>query len=108
MAEKPEIQKQQKTTTYSWVHLVNRLVQIMSKVYETSSKTWQSHTKHAWSKQKLKIGLGHIRSSHSPASIRRNCSSTLFNRSSSPCCSCRSLSLVSKSARSKEFSFSKA
>src|SRR3954468_7660495 len=53
MAGKPEIQKQQKTTTGSWVHWVNRLVQICSKVYESSSKTWQSHTKHAWSKQKL-------------------------------------------------------
>src|SRR4051812_10841852 len=53
MAGKPEIQKQQKTTTGSWVHLVNRLVQICSKVYESSSKTWQSHTKHAWSKKKL-------------------------------------------------------
>src|SRR3954470_23416145 len=53
MPEKPEIQKQQKTTTDSWVHWVNRLVQICSKVYESSSKTWQSHTKHAWSKQKL-------------------------------------------------------
>src|SRR3954467_10985531 len=60
MAEKPEIQKQQKTTTYSWVHLVNRLVQICSKVYESSSETWQSHTKHAWSKQKLYICLGSI------------------------------------------------
>src|ERR1041384_7181404 len=53
MAGKPEIQKQQKTTTGTWVHWVNRLVQICSKVYESSSKTWQSHTKHAWSKQKL-------------------------------------------------------
>src|ERR1041385_5564636 len=53
MAGKPEIQKQQKTATSSWVHWVNRLVQICSKVYESSSKTWQSHTKHAWSKQKL-------------------------------------------------------
>src|ERR1041385_7992676 len=52
MAGKPEIQKQQKTTG-SWVHLVNRLVQICSKVYESSSKTWQSHTKHAWSKKKI-------------------------------------------------------
>src|SRR4051812_25213671 len=47
MAGKPEIQKQQKTATSSWVHWVNRLVQICSKVYESSSKTWQSHTKHA-------------------------------------------------------------
>ena len=53
MAGKPEIQKQQKTTTGSRVHWVNRLVQICSNVYESSSKTWQSHTKHAWSKQKL-------------------------------------------------------
>src|SRR3954464_9692033 len=53
MARKPEIQKQQKTATGSWVHWVNRLVQICSKVYESSSKSWQSHTKHAWSKQKL-------------------------------------------------------
>src|SRR3954466_1227122 len=53
LAGKPEIQKQQKTTTGSWVHWVNRLVQICSKVYESSRKTWQSHTKHAWSKQKL-------------------------------------------------------
>src|ERR1041385_5799317 len=53
MAGKPEIQKQQKTATGSWLHWVNRLVQIWSKVYESSSKTWQSHTKHAWSKQKL-------------------------------------------------------
>src|SRR3954469_20882165 len=53
MAGKPEIQKQQKTGTGNWVHWVNRLVQICSKVYESSSKTWQSHTKHAWSKQKL-------------------------------------------------------
>src|ERR1041384_7089117 len=53
MAGKPEIKKQQKTATGSWVHWVNRLVQICSKVYESSSKTWQSHTKHAWSKQKL-------------------------------------------------------
>src|SRR3954462_15352309 len=47
MAGKYEIQKQQKTTTGSWVHWVNRLVQICSKVYESSSKSWQSHTKHA-------------------------------------------------------------
>src|SRR3954470_18243867 len=47
MAGKPEIQKQQKTTTGSWMHWVNRLVQICSKVYEISRKTWQSHTKHA-------------------------------------------------------------
>src|SRR3954464_12356803 len=53
IARKPEIQKQQKIATGSWVHWVNRLVQICSKVYESSSKTWQSHTKHAWSKQKL-------------------------------------------------------
>ena len=53
MAGKPEIQKQQKTITGSWVHWVNRLVQICSKVYESSIKTWQSHTKDAWSKQKL-------------------------------------------------------
>src|SRR3954466_4831908 len=53
MAEKPEIQKQQKTATGSWVHWVNRLVQICSHVYESSGKTWQSHTKHAWSKQNL-------------------------------------------------------
>ena len=53
MDGKPEIQKQQKTATGSWVHWVNGLVQICSKVYESSSKTWQSHTKHAWSKQKL-------------------------------------------------------
>src|SRR3954466_9765937 len=53
MAGKPEIQKQQKTGTGNWVHGVNRLVQICSKVYESSSKTWQSHTKNAWSKQKL-------------------------------------------------------
>ena len=53
MAGKPEIQKQQKTGTGNWVHRVNRLVQIGSKVYKSSSKTWQSHTKHAWSKQKL-------------------------------------------------------
>ena len=53
MAGKPEIQKQQKTETGNWVHRVNRLVQIGSKVYGSSSKTWQSHTKHAWSKQKL-------------------------------------------------------
>src|ERR1041385_4291665 len=52
MAGKPEIQKQQKTATGSWLHWVNRLVQIWSKVYESSSKSWQSHTKHAWSKQK--------------------------------------------------------
>ena len=52
MAGKPETQKQQKTTG-SWMHWVNRLVQICSKVYESSRKTWQSHTKHAWSKQKL-------------------------------------------------------
>ena len=60
MAGKPEIQKLQKTSTGSWVHWVNRLVQICSKVYESSSKTWQSHTKHAWSKQKLLIRLGRI------------------------------------------------
>src|ERR1041385_8514887 len=53
MAGKPEIQKQQKTATGSWVHWVNRLVQICSKVYESSRKSWKSHTKHAWSKQKL-------------------------------------------------------
>ena len=53
MVEKPEIQKQQKTGTGNWLHWVNRLVQIGSKVYKSSSKTWQSHTKHAWSKQKL-------------------------------------------------------
>src|ERR1041385_7958398 len=52
MAGKPEIQKQQKTTTGSWVHWVNRLVQICSKVYESSSKTWKSHTKHAWRDRK--------------------------------------------------------
>src|SRR3954469_16516036 len=43
MAGKPEIQKQQKIATGSWVHWVNRLVQICSKVYESSSKTWKSH-----------------------------------------------------------------
>src|SRR4051812_38014106 len=53
MAGKPKIQKQQKTATGSWVHWVNRLVQICSKVYASSRKTWQSHTKHAWSKLKL-------------------------------------------------------
>src|SRR3954465_13193808 len=53
MVGKPEIQKQQKIATGSWVHLVNRLVQICSKVYESSSKTWQCHTKPAWSKHKL-------------------------------------------------------
>ena len=57
MTGKPEIQKQQKTATGSWVHWVNRLVQIYSKVYESSSNTWQSHTKHAWSKHKLQICL---------------------------------------------------
>src|SRR3954464_3831175 len=60
MAGKPEIQKQQKTGTGNSVHCVNRLVQICSKVYESSSKEWQSHTKHAWSKQKLYIRLGRI------------------------------------------------
>src|ERR1041384_3574578 len=53
LAGKPEIQKQKKTATGSWVHWVNRLVQMCSKVNESSSKTWQSHTKHAWSKQKF-------------------------------------------------------
>src|ERR1044072_3252954 len=53
MDGKPEIQKQQKTATGSWVHWVNRLVQICAKVSESSSKSWQSHTKHAWIKQKL-------------------------------------------------------
>src|SRR3954468_7162388 len=60
MAGKPEIQKQQKTGTGNWVHRVNRLVQICSIIYGSSRKTWQSHTKHAWSKQKLKIRLGRI------------------------------------------------
>ena len=43
IVEKPEIQKQQKTRTGTRVHWVNLLVQIWSKVYESSSNMAKSH-----------------------------------------------------------------